>query len=73
MPSASNLSLWGVEVVDLPADYPHYRETFYTLFISDRNCIKLEIANRSWGDANQWFASNMSAPQILLCRLGIGG
>ena len=47
------LTAMGAEVVDPPADYPHYRETFYTLFLSDPNGIKLEIAYRSWGDANQ--------------------
>lgn len=43
----------GAEILDPPADYPHYREAFYALFFNDPNGIKLEIAYRSWEDANQ--------------------
>jgi len=41
------------EILDPPADYPHYREQFYAVYFADPDGIKLEIAFRSWEDANE--------------------
>ncbi len=43
----------GAEVLDPPADYPHYREQFYAVYFADPDGIKLEVAFRSWEDANE--------------------
>jgi catechol 2,3-dioxygenase-like lactoylglutathione lyase family enzyme len=43
----------GAEILDAPADYPHYREQFYAVYFADPDGIKLEVAYRSWEDANK--------------------
>lgn len=43
----------GAEILDPPAYYPHYRETFYAVFFTDPDGIKLEVVHRSWEDANE--------------------
>ncbi len=43
----------GAAILDPPADYPHYRETFYAVFFTDPDGIKLEVAYRSWEDVNE--------------------
>ncbi|MEE9300000.1 MAG: VOC family protein [Alphaproteobacteria bacterium] len=49
----AELAVMGAEILDPPADYPHYRETFYAVFFADPDGIKLEIAHRSWEDAGE--------------------
>jgi len=38
-----------VEVLDPPADYPHYGESYYAVFFADPDGMKLELVHYPWG------------------------
>ena len=38
-----------IEVLDPPADYPQYGETYYAVFFADPDGIKLELVHYPWG------------------------
>ena len=38
-----------VEVLDPPADYPHYGENYYAVFFADPDGMKLELVHHPWG------------------------
>ena len=38
-----------VQILDAPAEYPHYGENYYAVFFADPDGMKLELAHNPWG------------------------
>ena len=38
-----------VQILDAPAEYPHYGENYYAVFFADPDGMKLELVHNPWG------------------------
>ncbi len=38
-----------ITVLDTPAEYPHYGESYYAVFFADPDGMKLELVHYPWG------------------------